>query len=602
MITPENEITIGSAASKDDRNGKLLSRKKRSLTRRPVTRFIGTGANNDTPVTIIPTTSSEIGPIYQPLSFGEIIHHRYRVDALLGPLERMNSYLVSPVDFNPPWCGQCAHEINDFDSFCPQCGFDLGQNQFLMLEGDRPTTNGFKTLMFSNIEHDGLLKVFDRFHYDGRFYIIAARWDGETLATTPSPDAISMFNWILVLGSALETLHSNGFYNFDLSPQYIFIRADGPKIAGIGKCQYLSEPKANSKKIKKNRRRDMLAFGRLLQRLDRVLSIPKNGTGLFSIVTEIADKTIRGEFQNMSQLMDALRHLKKDAIQTPQRTNANQTKRLNALGNKLLIGKSSDCGQVRQLNEDSIATYEFTSIFESVACPVSLCLVADGMGGHQNGEIASRIVIQQIVEAVNLALLSLGLENLNGRLSETVIKSIIMEAVEKTNEKVYQIARAKQSDMGATISMTLIIGEIAYILNVGDCRTYHFNGTRLNLITADHSFVYRLVQTGQIKYEDIVTHPQRNQILRCLGEPDLVQKLNMMAEKHDHSYWFTQTLEPGDSLLLCSDGLWEMVPEAVISEVLNEYANPQAAADELVQLANQRGGEDNISVIIAKFI
>jgi PPM family protein phosphatase len=143
--------------------------------------------------------------------------------------------------------------------------------------------------------------------------------------------------------------------------------------------------------------------------------------------------------------------------------------------------------------------------------------------------------------------------------------------------------------MGSTVTGALIVGDTAHIVNVGDSRTYLYDGTSLQPISVDHSLVMQLVIGGLIDREDIYTHPQRNQILRSLGDRRDVQ-IDL----------FTQKLRPGYQLLICCDGLWEMIRDPDIEQLLRETSDPQAAADQLMELANQNGGEDNISVIVVQ--
>lgn len=265
---------------------------------------------------------------------------------------------------------------------------------------------------------------------------------------------------------------------------------------------------------------------------------------------------------------------------------------------QIMLGQNSHRGRVRSQNEDSVGTLKLTRILESVPQPVCLGVVADGMGGHQHGEIASRVGVQVILENVNQELLKIGWENPDVNLSENQIRQILTTAVLAANDRIFQVARIQQSDMGATVTLALVIGQMAYLLNVGDCRAYHFNGEKLKLITQDHSLVYRLYRIRQIEYDALIFHPLRHQVLRCLGEPDLLDQLQKMERQIDHPYWFIQPLEPGESLLLCSDGLWEMVTENQIAAILRTPENPQMICDALVNQANQHGGEDNISLVL----
>jgi protein phosphatase len=143
--------------------------------------------------------------------------------------------------------------------------------------------------------------------------------------------------------------------------------------------------------------------------------------------------------------------------------------------------------------------------------------------------------------------------------------------------------------LGSTVTAALIIGDVATIANVGDSRTYLLRDGRLERITQDHSLVARLVDAGVITPEEVRTHPQRNQIYRCLGhKPELDVDT------------FTVQLQAGDRLVLCSDGLWEMVLDENIQHAVEKARTPQKACDVLIEEANRAGGEDNISVIVVE--
>jgi serine/threonine protein phosphatase PrpC len=141
--------------------------------------------------------------------------------------------------------------------------------------------------------------------------------------------------------------------------------------------------------------------------------------------------------------------------------------------------------------------------------------------------------------------------------------------------------------MGCTLTGSMIVGEHAYIFNVGDSRTYILRDGKLYQLTNDHSLVGQLVAGGLITPEDVYTHPQRSQIYRNIGD-----KLNVQIDV------FKQQIHPGDILLSCSDGLWEMIRDPQITEILNAAPDPQTACTQLIETANANGGEDNVSAVV----
>jgi protein phosphatase len=211
------------------------------------------------------------------------------------------------------------------------------------------------------------------------------------------------------------------------------------------------------------------------------------------------------------------------------------------------------------------------------------------MGGHAAGEVASGLAIRGAGEVVLRAYLAPTLET-DAQYDEARIKEIVKKAIAQANEYVLREGRARGNDMGTTITMALTVGDRAVIGNVGDSRTYIYRDGSLRRISKDHSLVMRLVELGQITDEEVYTHPQRNAVLRSLGDkPDLEIDL------------FSERLRPGDALLLCSDGQWEMTRDPQMAEIIKQHDDPSAACDALIAAANAAGGDDNITAILARF-
>lgn len=234
-------------------------------------------------------------------------------------------------------------------------------------------------------------------------------------------------------------------------------------------------------------------------------------------------------------------------------------------------------------NEDSLFAVEGARTHNSQPQKFGLFVVADGMGGHANGQDASRTAIQNIINFMLPRLAS------GDDLNDEGYKALLVEGVQQANLAVHQRNLQDHADMGTTMTAALVIGSTAYVANVGDSRTYLYREPEgLRQITHDHSVVASLVEAGIIKPDDIYTHPKRNQIYRSLGEKPGVE---IDA--------FIQPLQPGDKLLLCSDGLWDMVRDPDIQQVLrSSLPNLNQIGKNLVQAALDGGGEDNVSVIV----
>ncbi len=253
-------------------------------------------------------------------------------------------------------------------------------------------------------------------------------------------------------------------------------------------------------------------------------------------------------------------------------------------------GQATHPGQKRSHNEDAVVTFTFDKEQEGRSVPVSFYLVADGMGGHQAGDLASRTVNQVVTKWI---IQTKVLPDLHGTAHKAssggTTGEMLAQAIKRANEALVNHGQTTNSDLGSTVTAALVIGNVATIVNVGDSRTYLLRDGQLEQITQDHSLVARLVDAGVVKPEDARDHPHRNQIHRCLGH-----KPNVEVDT------FIQRLQVGDVLILCSDGLWDMVLDDEIQRAIENARSPQKACDALIEAANRAGGKDNIAVIIVE--
>jgi protein phosphatase len=235
----------------------------------------------------------------------------------------------------------------------------------------------------------------------------------------------------------------------------------------------------------------------------------------------------------------------------------------------------SDVGQKRELNEDSWGSDERLL---SNNQPCGIYVVADGMGGHEGGEIASSVTVETI------------LKQFKNNPPDANFENWLKEATDLANQAV--IAKQEHQDrpekMGSTLVMALVVDNQVYIANVGDSRTYLLNEEIIKL-TTDHSLVERLVELGQITKEEARTHPQRNVIYSTMGDPE---KMHVDTYRHP--------LNPGDRLLLCSDGLSGMVEDKDLLAISQQCPDPVKATKAMIDAANENGGKDNITAVIVQ--
>ena len=263
----------------------------------------------------------------------------------------------------------------------------------------------------------------------------------------------------------------------------------------------------------------------------------------------------------------------------------------------------ADRGRQRDINEDTVYQKVVAASDEDA---MGLFIVADGVGGHLAGEVASCWAVETIKDGL-ADLFAPRDPRATVRLSPTELTDPqatvtadrenlayrVEAAVRRANDVVRQYARQRPEeagDAGTTLSMALVKGVQAFVANVGDSRTYLLHDGELHQITTDHSLIQRLVDAGQVRPDEIYTHPQRSLIYRSLGAKDSV-KVDI----------FQFTLSAGDRLLLCSDGLWEMVHSPVtIASIIQESPSVEAACQRLVAAANEAGGEDNIGIVVVE--
>lgn len=232
----------------------------------------------------------------------------------------------------------------------------------------------------------------------------------------------------------------------------------------------------------------------------------------------------------------------------------------------------TDAGVVREMNQD----YYFSSDTAVGNLP-NLFIVADGMGGHKAGDYASRYTIERVVASVSR---NTGEEPI----------AIMKEAINKANELLVAESREDESKsgMGTTLVIGTIIGNKLFVANIGDSRLYVV-GQNMRQITRDHSLVDEMVRLGEINADEARVHPDKNIITRAVGTSD-----------HVEADFFEVEITADDTILLCTDGLTNMVRDEEILDIIKKYDNAQAATMQLVKEANANGGRDNITVMIIK--
>lgn len=259
---------------------------------------------------------------------------------------------------------------------------------------------------------------------------------------------------------------------------------------------------------------------------------------------------------------------------TDKTTNNN----LNLLSSNPRIGILSDVGKKRPVDEDSVLALESISFFESKVNSVYLLVVADGMGGHSKGELASKIAVDTIAEKLFPKLLT-----------KTDYTIEIQNSISEANSRIldYTHEHPETEGMGTTVVCAVVDGNDVFLGNVGDSRAYVVSKDEIRRVTKDHSLVQQYVDEGKITQEETATHPKKNVILRAVGIFGQVGVDTMKLTLSDDEYLF-----------LCCDGQLIDFKDEDMQEIIVNAESTQDACQKLIDAANDRGGEDNISVVL----
>lgn len=482
-----------------------------------------------------------------------------------------------------PWqrcwaCGSTANEANE--SYCIECGAALETRlyQAFLSRRDEPSGPALISRLADPLARAILPDVIEECDLNGMRLTVLADVSVTPLATPLDQTTALMIG--VALAQLLVNLHGAGIALSALTIDDLgFI---GPGQVCLRQANHLRL--VNDAERNAAFQADLLALAEVLERLT---AIPRTTQRLSEEVAEEAQ-------QATDSLEVALRQIRtgelRDAAAVAHRLSALRDERTHPVPLFQLAGSYTDTGQVREHNEDSL--FQLTMCLENNGQRQSygVYIVADGMGGHAAGEIASGMAVRTAARFITEHYLQQMMAG--SRLyHEAEMQALARQAVLAANEAIYRESRSQANDMGSTLTMALVVGNRAVIANIGDSRTYLFRDGKLRRISKDHSLVMRLVELGHLREEDIYTHPQRNAVLRSLGD---------RAEPEVDI--FSLRLLPGDALLLCSDGQWEMTRDPEMERIIAEEPDPQRASAALAAAANQAGGEDNIAVILVRMM
>ncbi len=583
-----------------------------------------------------------------PLPINAVVDGRYVVQRQLHHGFDRNLYQVTAR--RQQRCPVCGRLSSVDDEVCGKCGAALeGQppaDFYLMAESFRPEALiQDPAIMDLNLYHPNLVPVIDFFEYKPfghrRYYALAEPRQGARLSqlSMPRPGA-QVLNWAMQLADALDYLHARGVVGAGADADDILVHGDKAALASLQNAR--TDVASEDERVQQQ----SLDLARLASTVyeaytgqsatmtpEGILPMPPGSPEKVGAAFRAAIEPVQGIAPPISvahwrsMLATAIEALAE--LERPARPVA------------FVSASLTDVGRVRDQNQDSFGLTEFVQASVERPLRIGLYVIADGLGGHKGGEIASALAVQTFCAEVMGRVITQLVAAPGDRpaLSNEAILQVMTRATQSANERIFKARNNRQNDMGTTLVALLIANGKAYMANVGDSRLYMYtravreaapdqqtplDATRplkaaprkhtdtletaaepeteadaahdagidrsnytLTQISIDHSLVNRLVELGQLDAEEAKVHPHRNFIYRSLGGPPPLEVDT-----------FVRTLHPGDRLLLCSDGLNSMIEDSDIEQVLASEPDTHAACQRLIELANEAGGHDNITVIL----
>jgi protein phosphatase len=450
-------------------------------------------------------------------------------------------------------CWECGNEENPNGAeACQECGASLAVRRFLVsTRWDRAGFEPFLDFFHKQISHPAMLSPCDVFPFPEenptQICSVVPFSDELLLLDEAAPlpierviafaqRAIALLGMLAFKGVRLNWLHRS---NFMIRPSGDVVLFD-PDVAAVSDNPLTPD----------ETRQSLMELGEILR---RYTAVEEQGWQAFFTEAE------RGAWSTAAEFGRALQQEAHRRTRNAGTAHAGMT----------------DVGLLRALNEDNWGWARLTA-------GVEVFVVADGMGGHDCGEVASSLAVETLIAAARERV------DVSPRPSVDAIENILDEAFQEANNTIKGNAEARGNDMGTTLVACIVIDDaVALCANVGDSRGYLVRSGTLHQITRDHSLVARMVEQNRITAEEARNHPHSNILLRTVG-----------TERNVDIDIFRVELEEGDRVLLCSDGLWGEVEDAEIEAIVNQTSDNRAVSRELIRAAHMGGGKDNITVIV----
>ncbi|MBI5180507.1 MAG: Stp1/IreP family PP2C-type Ser/Thr phosphatase [Nitrospirae bacterium] len=486
------------------------------------------------------------------LKRGVVINNRYRIEEFVMKMEGCNVYLATDIE-GYKRCWGCGHDGNNKeDVFCNHCGVELSARVYQIVEADK--NNNFSTEAYfikKGISHPNMIGIYDRFTLDEREYLVSEYVKGMPLKDKGF-DENQIRDYTLSLADMAEYLHSQNVSVSGLEKDDLVIGDGGVKLVNLAGLRLIEGAISHSR-----RKKDIKHLGSFLKGLIK-------DTGEDWGITSVLQKAAGGGFSSAGRFKERLEDAKGNVTS----------------GEAIIVEGMTDIGIVRKVNEDSLRITELS--INSDSKKANLFVVADGMGGHQSGDVASSMAVEALTEGVMK-----GME-MQKEANEGALLDFMKMAAANANKAVYNFARENKKDMGTTVVAGLLFADTLYTASVGDSRAYLIRNGEAAQITKDHSLVARLVELNMVDPKDARHHPKSNILLRTIGTDP---KVEVDAYK--------TKVRKGDHLLLCTDGLWNQLADDEMVHIIKKIS-PQDACREMIRIANERGGHDNITAIVVR--
>ncbi len=487
-------------------------------------------------------------PAYFPP--GTRLGRHYLVEGLVRLAEGRMFYLVNDdrTDGDTRRCGSCLGEDSPSTArICHHCGQPLVVRRYLLSARWRGNLDPFDAFARLKLEHPGLASPFEVLRLsDQLLSVVPYRGEGLMVdEASPLPNHRVLHLAQRVVG-VLAWLARQGVRPGPLTRAQLLVSPNGAvRLFDLDVTEVRADP------IPPVELRPLLGdVARLLRSYTHVRATD---------LTQFLELGVAGDFPSPPDFGRAIER---------------RFDSLAAAAFPPTLAAMSDVGLTRQLNEDS---WRWTALGPRA----EVFAVADGMGGHDGGEVASALAASTICRVAR--------ERLRDEaVTPELLEGVFRDAFQAANNGVKSEAERKGNDMGTTlVALAVIDGRHALVANVGDSRAYFFRDGQLHQVSVDHSYVQQLVLRGRVKPEEARHHPQSNILLRTVG-----------TERDVEIDLFRLQLEPGDKVLLCTDGLWGEVDDDEIRDILARYADPRVAARELVRASHHGGGKDNVTVLV----